>query len=670
MRRPHHTPSWRPATVLPHALTRGYSDSAAKPPAPPPDGQDADGTPQPEDPKASEGDHAPSAEPWYLRVQPPTHLFAAEPPPLPDVPSDAPPVVTSVLNYASDEMGLEELALLDLRDLDPPPALGPNLFMLFGTARSERHLHVSAGRLVRWLRAKHRIHADADGLLGPNERKTKLRRKARRAKLMGTTGADDPNADDGITTGWICVNLGTINRSFDESAVVADDGRVAGFGVAHTGTTIVVQVMTDSRRAELGLEPLWLGSLARQKSNRQPQKHAEDEEGAESHPPGKPVLSNSPSRPALQKQSPDHSPFSGQSRSFSTTIQAAQMKKAAKKPKKDVEPVGGDPLLGDLDRLPELLHEGPTKMRLLDLLRIRLQNLTPVDAFNTMESASFRKLAMLAMQDLSAAQTWDLRLVMESKARLSGLREDQSLGNIGRLIRDLRVHAVPITREQALQLLGSLHIAQAPWGRGVRELVEELLECLQLRGEAVLASDVIVSMIEGMSWAGKPRVESLRLQRRLEELLVQANLPYMGDALLMRLMDSYIRMERYDMFWKAWRMPPQFARPRSEDMYFHVYETAAATSSPQFCAETIRLCFHEMLIEDPPIAPVGKIRNALLKCIQVVDSQATNDAVVFDGTEIGFRKMMGNREFVRVARAIGVTGTTPPALQEGVQSLP
>lgn len=205
----------------------------------------------------------PTDVPWYLQVDPPTHIAPLEPPPLPEIPPDSPPLISSLLGYASEEMGLDALSLLDLRKLDPPPALGPNLFMLFGTARSERHLNVCAGRLLRWLRHKHRVHADADGLLGPNERKTKLRRKAKRAKLLGTVNADDADADDGIRTGWICVNLGTIGRGGTESAVMAEDGRVSGFGISQIGSTVVFQLMTEERRAEMGLEELWTKALDR-----------------------------------------------------------------------------------------------------------------------------------------------------------------------------------------------------------------------------------------------------------------------------------------------------------------------------------------------------------------------------------------------------------------------
>jgi hypothetical protein len=166
-----------------------------------------------------------------------------------------------LLKFVADELGMDELALLDLREMDPPPALGPDLLMLFGTARSERHLHVSADRLVRWLRGRG-ITADADGLLGRNELKVKLRRLARKAKLLGNSGVMR-GGDDGISTGWVCVNLGLVGGSHQEIEMVDAQGRPAGFGVPQTGTSVVVQMLTESRRQELDLEGLWSGMLQR-----------------------------------------------------------------------------------------------------------------------------------------------------------------------------------------------------------------------------------------------------------------------------------------------------------------------------------------------------------------------------------------------------------------------
>lgn len=200
--------------------------------------------------------------PWYLQEEAPRHpTLVHEPAPLPEVPEGSPSLLEPLLKFASEELGLDDLNLMDLRSLDPPPALGANLLMLFSTARSERHLHVSAGGLVRWLR-KRGITADADGLLGPNELKIKLRRKARKAKLLGHSGAA-PGGDDGISTRWICVNLGTLGYSVEETEMESGDGRFSGFGTPRLGTTVVVQIFTDAKRKELDLETLWSRILKR-----------------------------------------------------------------------------------------------------------------------------------------------------------------------------------------------------------------------------------------------------------------------------------------------------------------------------------------------------------------------------------------------------------------------
>lgn len=150
---------------------------------------------------------------------------------------------------------MDDLSLVDLRDRDPPAAIGQDVIMIVGTARSERHLHVSADRLVRWLRGRG-IGADADGLLGRNELKIKLRRIARKAKMLGTARSARAG-DDGITTGWICVNLGSVGGSRREVQMVDEEGRSMGFGVPRTGASVIVQMLTESRRQELDLENLW-----------------------------------------------------------------------------------------------------------------------------------------------------------------------------------------------------------------------------------------------------------------------------------------------------------------------------------------------------------------------------------------------------------------------------
>jgi hypothetical protein len=168
-------------------------------------------------------------------------------------------MVEQLVKFTSDELGMEDIEILDLRNLDPPPALGPGLLMLFGTARSERHLHVSADRLVRWFRGRG-VSAAADGLLGRNELKIRVRRNARKMKRLGHGYAQREN-DDGISTQWVCVNAGTVSWVEAESEVVGTDGRVSGFGVPQVGSTVVVQMFTKSRRTELDLEGYWKKKL-------------------------------------------------------------------------------------------------------------------------------------------------------------------------------------------------------------------------------------------------------------------------------------------------------------------------------------------------------------------------------------------------------------------------
>lgn len=201
--------------------------------------------------------------PWFLDEEPPQHPPSQHQQALPAVPEGSPPVLEPMLKYVYEDMGLDDLALFDLRELDPHAALGPNLIMLFGTARSEKHLHVSAGRFVRWIRKNHKFSAKADGLIGAGELRTKLRRLRKKAKLMGTNATIVPRGDNGISTGWICVSFNTDDGVTNTDAAFDDTGRMSGFNAEAAGTTIVIQCLTEERRKELDLETLWHGMMKR-----------------------------------------------------------------------------------------------------------------------------------------------------------------------------------------------------------------------------------------------------------------------------------------------------------------------------------------------------------------------------------------------------------------------
>lgn len=208
----------------------------------------------------------PPITPWYLQVDRLQHV--TEPSPnrnrLPPLPENSPPLLEPVLQFMSTDLGLDALSILDLRKLDPPPGLGANLLMVLATSRSEKHLHVSASRFCKWLRGSHKLSPYADGLLGRGEIKLKLRRKARRAKLLRSVGsAEKADMDDGLSTGWICVNVGRIDsgeNAIDPSPALEN---FVGFGRQVVGITFVVQMMTESKREELDLEELWANALVR-----------------------------------------------------------------------------------------------------------------------------------------------------------------------------------------------------------------------------------------------------------------------------------------------------------------------------------------------------------------------------------------------------------------------
>ncbi|KAF2871437.1 hypothetical protein BDV95DRAFT_572037 [Massariosphaeria phaeospora] len=200
--------------------------------------------------------------PWYLQNRPtPT---PQQPALIPALPHHPPPLLEPLLEYLSVTAGLDDLTLLDLRHLDPPPALGPKLIMLIGTARSEKHLHVAADRFCRYLRRTYSLRPNPDGLLGRNELKIKLRRKAKRMKMLANVGGaeQEGNMDDGIRTGWICCTVGKLEAHPEDTEMPGDNvEEFVGFRDIKPGVNVVVQMFTEEKRDEIDLETLWGGVL-------------------------------------------------------------------------------------------------------------------------------------------------------------------------------------------------------------------------------------------------------------------------------------------------------------------------------------------------------------------------------------------------------------------------
>jgi hypothetical protein len=120
--------------------------------------------------------------------------------------------------------------------------------------------------------------------LGRQELKLKLRRKAKRSKLMSAVGGKstaETELDEGIRTGWVCVNVGRVEGGDlpKTEAELVREKNFIGFGERSTGSRIVVQMMTEEKRGELDLEKLW--ATIQKKSAREKQALLEGEEAVD-----------------------------------------------------------------------------------------------------------------------------------------------------------------------------------------------------------------------------------------------------------------------------------------------------------------------------------------------------------------------------------------------------
>ncbi|KAG8166608.1 hypothetical protein KVR01_002297 [Diaporthe batatas] len=585
-------------------------------------------------------------EPWYLQEEAPRHpSLVQQSQSLPEVPGNVPLILHDLVTYAAEDMGLDDLKLLDLRTLDPPAALGPNLIMLFGTARSERHLHVSGRHLLSWLRRKG-IQAHADGILGPNEFKIKMRRKQRKAKLLGTA-ATPMGRDDGATTRWICTNLGTISSA---SHKPVEYETPTGFGTKQTGTTIVLQAFTESKRKELDLELLWSRILARRGDDNLITDDLEYTE-ADAHPNELSLFTEGGSPKVFATPS--------QRRFFSTSPR--QSHQVTDPPASDSITTRVNSALGPAAFIASKVAE-------LERLQARFASLDYEDALNALEDSNagqpsaYLSAWKQAIQHLRPEHSWQFRLWLCVAGRQLGVRRFD-LPHLRELVNEMELLGIICHRGHYFEMLQTVYLE--PAGSMVSlsdqsKLALDVLNVMYERGEPIMTTDIIVSLIESLARTeaqGKPGSE---LQRILEKFLLQADLPYMGEDAIMRLMNAYVVQGNWEQFWEVWCLPPRFQESRSRQLYLHLWGTMASTNHQKRCQEAIRRCFHEMLNEDPPVNPVAEVKEALEACLTIADPQAEGIAknlVIKDRKA----RMLSMHEFVMIYRLLNPNWVTQQA---------
>lgn len=517
-----------------------------------------------------EEDNAESGTPWFLEVEAPRHPASQHAVNLPKPPEGAPELLEPMIKYIYEDMGLDELSLLDLRDLDPPAALGPNLIMLLATARSERHLHVSAGRFVKWLRKNHKVTAKAGGLIGPGELKTKLRRLRKKAKLLGTNTAIVPGGDNGISTGWVCVNFTTSGGQTGESERVDEEGKFSGFGSALSGTTVVIQCMTEARRQELDLETLWQGILKRSLREAEEVKGQGRPDDGEIHDlvRSRVQLSGTPAQlqwQALSEASQQQN--NQQKRFFSTSLR--RLAPSSQTPGADIAEA------------------------------------TEQDSHN--EGIAGDKVA--GKEEVAPSH--------------SQLRP--SLADLQESIADLQVMGQSIPDETKLALLISnvlvLPLVEEDTARARIALLDQILLTAHERGMKIMSTGILVKLIDGLVRSPAWGEETQRAQQNIEMLLAQKKTKLDENEATI-LMEAHASRGDWTKFWDIFNWNTRFGVTRHFALYEVAFRSLADSGDASLCLDGLRTVWPEFVQEESTLAAMEELMPVLRsarRCILVAD---------------------------------------------------
>lgn len=599
---------------------------------------------EPEEPSSHSDTNTPASSqhvPWYLQEEAPIikerPLTEAH---LPQIPDDSPEMLSTLLEYTYKDLGLDDLKLFDLRGLEIPAALGANVIMIIGTARSVKHLNVSADRLCRWLRSQYKLSPYADGLLGRNELKIKLRRKAKRARAASAAGAMVDEKDDGITTGWICVNAGMVDKGATTTQL--SDVGIEGFGNLDLGTSVVVQIFTEEKRADVDLDGLWEATLAREgrknirqssegfsKTGSAPPRSMSDGFGSI---PGQKRGLHTMRRLALPAMNSTESGieagFPGMETSSSTLPGGAAAVASQLTPTSLLQ------ILAELpaDSARNELGSGPNDRQSTLFLRLFYNN--HAARFSAQEKATFRlKLLSIAVSRQHLAYTKDALFSTFSDFLRDGYDLPDDLGfdvvsalltprTAGAITEQSETHFPEADMELALLVLDRLSL------RGVPILNMKIFNILY---QAVCAPNPApASMNELRPEVSSPSssvIQRAEYQKpilsRLSKILAAANIPF--DAVDARqLMVTLFQCGDYDGFWRLWRQFPLKGANRTQEDYVQLFRLHAELGEEVRARECLSVGVALMNQESPAIVLQGPIVTAIMHCILVADPTLQN----------------------------------------------
>lgn len=621
---PRYTHAFRPATA-----SRAFSAAGTPRSDQPPVSRRPDITfATPEDDIVEAEKDAPSKShvPWYLQEE---SLVAEDRPVsadhLPKIPENSPVILPALLEYTYKDLGVDDLKLFDLRTLEIPAALGANVIMIIGTARSVKHLNVSADRLCRWLRSNYKLSPYADGLLGRNELKIKLRRKAKRARAAAHAGTMVDEKDDGITTGWICVNLGIVDKS--AAGAELSEAGFEGFGQLDTGTSVVVQMLTEEKRADINLDGLWQGTIDRAEKKRL------QEESAEAPPVTEVPFSAS-------KDSPFSGP-GGQRRGLHTSPRIVDP---------ITEPVDTD-LSARTAAKSSASHASGGGMNTESLLKM-LVGLPLESARRELGTGPEDRSSTLFLQllyasfppELSDEDMTAMRLRLSSIA-ISRQHPQYSKEALFNLFNDFLRDGHDISDELAFDTVAALLAPRVAKNRAQNsasylpeediDLALQVLDRLNLRGVPILNYKVFNMLYRVLDTTPQPEPQPESTNKtsqangrqkwtkaqhlmfsRLSKIVAAAEVPFDAEE-ARKLMATQFRCGDYDGYWRLWHQLPLRGSHRTRDDYVRLFQLHADLGDERRARDCLSIWVPMMSREHTPIVLQGAIVTSLMRCLQV-----------------------------------------------------
>ena len=614
--------------------------------------------------------------PWYLQVEEPQTQIRplSERQQIPDLPESPPPLLQPLLQQISVDLGLDDLTLLDLRKLDPPPALGANLLMIIGTTRSERHLHVSADRLCRWLRTNYHLRPDADGLIGRNELKLRLKRKAKRARLMGS--ANDDSYDDGVRTGWVCVDVGIVEGA--EGAEPTQQEDFVGFGRRTDGVRIVVQMLTEEKRAEVNLEKLWGDVLKRGGKMDINEEFGEARLGVAEfarRDTAAPKLKVSSSRwqdsksPILSQARRFHSSARHTSDQFQRTLESVTEFDVYHKHGVDVlqgiqESIQRHLATAEFQKAKDLLLDCRSEQPLLKNeewrrfflhnLRVYVEGLPVEQAIQALgegaddqTSTPFLKTFYETVTRFPDQSQTEGRIWLHCWAHaLQHPGYDSSA--LYRLLKEIQLTGVRISTTSYLDVIERLLHRQeqykhfGPDPQAIHRITK-IIETMSDQGHDILSQDVLVRLQQAVAPGLEEDISSNRiytddadtfnlpsypmtpLQKRIHLLIMHLKIPLINESSRLTLMELYAHQRNWAEFWEIWRLAPRHGKARSAEFYASMLVLVAATHHIKGVQTVLRHWIPEMAKETPKVTMKGNVGVAANYCLQVADPNVEED---------------------------------------------